>query len=553
MRSLAEWLVLPLLLLPVLAGIGLVLWAQGAHHRAQAAYREDGAATVEAWLREDGSAGWMPERVIGFAASLPSDLVPFGHPVAGAVVRLPAEALGTEPWSFTADLPSPLSPALLTEPGVRLGLETGLAPVDVEGAAEGAVALRALLEAPDLARLRTAPLPPATKRYVLARWRRQGAQGPALDEADVFLSVVECFTGVVGERETPLPPGEHRVGDLDVLAFGPTRPALVVVPSVQDLRLSRLLFEVGLPESPARLSWRFPRVTTLDDAVLWQGRIETPLAGTFTFQARWQTWWQAPWVKRWIGPVVALLLAAFLLPVALLVSIRKRRLLDEARVRFLNEMAHDLRTPLASLRLHADMLSEGRGKPEKRSDYLHLLSREAARLSSLLANLLDLSRLEQGRRRLETGTIDVGALVYRAARELVLLHPDRAEDLHVEGPEKTWAKADTTALSRSLANLLENAGKFTASGTPIRVSWSIEGTEVRVRVADEGPGIPEGERRRVFERYARGKAARRDGVPGTGLGLSLVKELVEGMGGTVALLPGEVGAVFEIRLPGVRS
>ena len=97
------------------------------------------------------------------------------------------------------------------------------------------------------------------------------------------------------------------------------------------------------------------------------------------------------------------------------------------------------------------------------------------------------------------------------------------------------------------------SGKFTQAGTPIRLTWARDGDEVVLRVADEGPGIPKGERRRVFERYARGAQARADGVPGTGLGLSLGKELVEGLGGSVALGPSEVGAAFALRLPGVNA
>ncbi len=589
MRLKTEWLVLPLFFLPGAIAAGLSMWAKDAHRRARAPYRREGRAMAEEWLGPGGPAAWMRDRVVGFRDAPPPDGISFDHPVARARVRLILKP-GPEPWSFAADLPSPLSPALLAQPGVRLDIETGRAPVEIEGAAEGAAALRALLETPDQDALRTAPLPPATKRYVLARWGTDGAGStppapidPPADEvereldrrldellqsvddqrvrsvrqySDEFLAIVERFTAWMRERGAPLSPGAYHAGRLDVFASGPPTPPLIFPGYVPD-RFRRRLVEEGPPDSPVRLIWNFPDGLALEDLeddagdLVWFGRIETPLAGEFLFQARWESWWQAPWVKRWAAPVAVLLLALFGLLGAIHQSLFKRRLLDEARVRFLNEMAHDLRTPLASLRLHADMLSEGRGKPEKQGEYLHLLSREAARLSSLLANLLDLSRLEQGRRRLEAGTndVDVGALADRAARELVLLRPDREEDLHVEGPEKTWAQADATALSRCLANLLENAGKFTAVGTPIRVSWAPDGAEVVLRVADAGPGIPKGERRSVFERYARGKAARRDGVPGTGLGLSLVKELVEGMGGKVALLPSEVGAVFEIRLP----
>jgi len=120
----------------------------------------------------------------------------------------------------------------------------------------------------------------------------------------------------------------------------------------------------------------------------------------------------------------------------------------------------------------------------------------------------------------------------------------------VAGPDDVRVTADRTALARCLGNLLDNAGKFTAAGTQVTLSWEEKGGRVRILVADEGPGIPARERKRVFHRYARGRKAADDGVPGTGLGLSLVRTLCRGMGGDVRLVdPGE-GAVFELDLPG---
>ena len=349
MRSLAEWLVVPLLLLPIAAGAGLALWAEKAVRLAEAPYERDGPETARAWLRGGGAASWMPRHVTAQAASLPSDLVSCTHPTASARLRVLCDALGTARWSFEADLPSPITPAMLIQPGVRLALETGSAPIDVDGASGGALALRALLTTPDLDALRLAPLPPATKRYVLRRWRQSGLDSPALEQADALLAAFGRYVDAVEQRGAPLPLGAHRLGDLDVLSFSAEAPALVVVGPVADPRLRHVLLEVSDEESPARLTWRFPPLEATADTVLWHGRLETPLAGTFTFHARWRGWWDTPWVKRWVGPVLALLLASLLLPVALLVSIRRRRLLDEARVRFINELAHDLRTPLASL------------------------------------------------------------------------------------------------------------------------------------------------------------------------------------------------------------
>jgi signal transduction histidine kinase len=308
--------------------------------------------------------------------------------------------------------------------------------------------------------------------------------------------------------------------------------------------------EHGAADTPVRLVWALPASELPADDVVWSGRLDAPLAGAFAFQAKdGLSWWQSGRVRRWAGPVVILLAAFLLLPAVLLLAIRRRRRLDEARLRFLNELAHDLRTPLTSLRLHADLLTQGRAKAEKREAYTARMAEEAARLSALLANLLDLSRLDRGRRAFTAEDVPVPALVEQAVGEFRAVHPGRQDDLTLEGPDVV-VRADRSALARAVGNLLDNAGKFTEPGTGIRVRWRADDGGVAIVVADDGPGVPARERRRVFDRYARGRAAKRDGVPGTGMGLALVRELVEGMGGTVALLEASKGAAFEIRIGG---
>jgi two-component system sensor histidine kinase KdpD len=137
-----------------------------------------------------------------------------------------------------------------------------------------------------------------------------------------------------------------------------------------------------------------------------------------------------------------------------------------------------------------------------------------------------------------------------AVRDFALLYPDRAADVRAEGGDEASA-ADRTALARCLGNLLDNAGKFTPKGTPIEVSWGRSSGALAVRVADEGPGIPAGDRDRIFRRYARGSRA--GSVPGTGVGLALVRELAEGMGGGVHLVDRAKGACFELSLPEARG
>jgi signal transduction histidine kinase len=284
------------------------------------------------------------------------------------------------------------------------------------------------------------------------------------------------------------------------------------------------------------------------DHAVWSGQIDTPLAGTWSLLLPYgDAWWRSALFTRWFPVAAALLLLLLAVPVLLLISIRRRARLDEARARFLNEIAHDLRTPLTSLRLYADMLAGDDVERTARTRYAGVIARESARLTALLANLLDLSRLEGGKRLYDVQDVAVSSAVSGAVADFGALYPGRAGDVTCEGGDDVVARADPTGLARCLGNLLDNAGKFTEPGTPIRVKWSREGGEVRVAVADDGPGVPEDERRSIFERYSRGDRAQQDGIQGTGLGLSLVRELVQGMGGSIELVDAP-GAAFVLRL-----
>jgi signal transduction histidine kinase len=223
----------------------------------------------------------------------------------------------------------------------------------------------------------------------------------------------------------------------------------------------------------------------------------------------------------------------------------------EARARrdqFLANVSHDLKTPLTSLRLHAEMLTDAQLDPATRRRYAAVVQAEGARMSALVEDLVDVSALQQGRRRIEPEPVDLAAAVQaQAAAWRPLLERDRI-DLRVLATAPAEALADPTALGRILTNLLHNAVRH---GRPARddgPSW-IElraGPGPVLEVRDNGPGVPDELRERVFTRFERAAAT----GEGLGLGLALSRELAAACGGTLRCLD-DGSTLFRLELPAV--
>ena len=216
---------------------------------------------------------------------------------------------------------------------------------------------------------------------------------------------------------------------------------------------------------------------------------------------------------------------------------------DELKTALLRSISHDLRTPLTSMiaagaALGSETLTDG-----ERVELSEAIVAEGERLSRLVENLLDMSRLEAGKAEPHREQIDLaevleGAREAVATSELVELALDR---------ELPAIDADAAQLERAFANLLENAIRH-GGGGPVKVTSRPVGGKIAVRVVDQGPGIPEGERERIFEPFQRGGA---NGVRGgSGLGLAIAKGFVEANGGEIEVdsLPGQ-GTSFVVTLP----
>ncbi|MFW6198548.1 MAG: sensor histidine kinase [Acidobacteriota bacterium] len=250
-------------------------------------------------------------------------------------------------------------------------------------------------------------------------------------------------------------------------------------------------------------------------------------------------------------PAIGLMLAV---AVALLAGgvlvIRQERELVRLRERFVAGASHELRTPLAQIRMFAETLRLDRVRsPRERDRSLEILDREAQRLSYLVENLLVFSRPESQRKRAAPERIELHALAADVLDGFAPLARDRGATLELTGREDVVVEIDRDQMRQVLLNLLDNATKYGPEGQTVTISVGrdAEGGAV-LSVEDEGPGVPAGERSLVWARFWRGAAV--DGTTGTGIGLSIVKELVELGGGevTVADAPGG-GARFRIVLP----
>ncbi len=215
---------------------------------------------------------------------------------------------------------------------------------------------------------------------------------------------------------------------------------------------------------------------------------------------------------------------------------------------FADGVAHELRTPITLINGYAQSLQrhgEVRGEPRRQ---LALIQSEAERMARMVTDLLDLARDDAGRLELQRQALDPEQVLLEAYERLAQHSGGR---LRLRPPGDLGPLAvcgDPHRLQQCLTNLVENALKYAPEGSPIELLASGSADTVCLHVRDRGPGVPEAERRRIFERFVRGSGA--EGCSGSGLGLSVVRLLMERMGGRVEVAEGpEGGADFRLLLP----
>jgi two-component system phosphate regulon sensor histidine kinase PhoR len=237
--------------------------------------------------------------------------------------------------------------------------------------------------------------------------------------------------------------------------------------------------------------------------------------------------------------------------VLVLHDITDLRRADRVRRDFVANVSHELRTPLTAIRGYVEALLDSPPPPEDAPRFLGIIARHSERMERLVKDLLRLARLDAGQEVLDRASCSVEAMFAGVVAELEPIIEARGQSVRTTiGLDAHMVEGDPLKLHDVLKNLVENASNYSPERSVILLQSSVEDGLISVRVLDQGPGIPEADLQRIFERFYRVDKARSRETGGTGLGLSIVRHLVELHGGDVRAANRPCGgAVFTVRLP----
>ncbi|HEV2711923.1 MAG TPA: HAMP domain-containing sensor histidine kinase [Gaiellaceae bacterium] len=228
-------------------------------------------------------------------------------------------------------------------------------------------------------------------------------------------------------------------------------------------------------------------------------------------------------------------------------DMRKRlAALERARREFIANASHELRTPIFALGGHLELLTDEDVDPATRREFLGEMRLQVERLTKLATDLLDLSRLDAGRLRIELAPVDLAEIAGSLVGEFSAVGRGSDHVLRVGGSTGVFALADEERVRQIGRILVENAIVHTPPGTAVRVNVAEDGAAVALRVEDDGPGIAAPDREQVFDRFFRSAGTVK---AGSGLGLAIARELAGVMGGEIVLESRRGRTVFTLRLP----
>jgi signal transduction histidine kinase len=293
--------------------------------------------------------------------------------------------------------------------------------------------------------------------------------------------------------------------------------------------------------------WKHPFVISEVGQVLphWQVGVFLNDPGTLAKSAN---------IVQWtVGLLVALLLVAIAAGSWLIAADLRRQLaLSRQKTDFVSNVSHELKTPLTSIRMFSELLAEGRVSEEgRRREYLGIIGAETARLTRLINNVLDFARLERGEKKYAFAACDFRMLV----RETIESYRPQLESagfkVSCELPGTPMElKCDRDALAQVLLNLISNAEKYSSGQKEIHVRLSAASRVAELEVMDRGIGVPAGCEERIFEQFFRAHDSLSSGIQGSGLGLTLARQIVRAHGGEISYHPRDGGgSSFRVVLP----
>ncbi len=235
-------------------------------------------------------------------------------------------------------------------------------------------------------------------------------------------------------------------------------------------------------------------------------------------------------------------------------DVTELRRLQRIRAEFVDNLSHELRTPIATVRLLAETLTremDDVGASERARDMVGKIDVETGHLAQMVGELLDLTKIEQGSAPLYLDDVDMGLVVRASLDRLTLFAERQGVTLVADLPdEPIWIRGDENRLSQVLVNLIHNAVKFSPEGSQVAARAASVGGECVISVEDRGVGIPRADLDRVFERFYKVDKARVRGRGGTGLGLAIARHIVEGHGGRIWVESVEgQGSTFRFAIP----
>ncbi|MCF6283116.1 MAG: ATP-binding protein [Candidatus Polarisedimenticolaceae bacterium] len=316
------------------------------------------------------------------------------------------------------------------------------------------------------------------------------------------------------------------------------------------VRTAKPLAEVDHAISELRLTLIFTGILALLLAILLSGLASHLLTGTLRKLIRHAK--SLPAGSSSASDDIELLAGSFNhLAEELESHITELRRMERDQRQFIANASHELRTPVAVIRANAETLLDGAIKDEVMGPkLLQALDRNAGRLTLILADLLDLARIDAKQTHLEVTNLHLPEYVTRAVETLEALAQQRAIKININLEQTSSLRADPQALQQILLNLIENAIKYAPPAGSVEIKSQRQADRMLITVKDSGPGIPESCRKKVFQRFYRVDNGRSREVGGTGLGLSIVKALVEAMQGEVGVEAVEpTGALFWVSLP----